>query len=257
MINKIAMCNIKLIKKYKMTQIKYSIIFLVLFISSCNNDVSKNNSSDTGIGGSMARFIVVGNYLYTVEQGKLSVFNVSNPEKPVSVKKISLWFNIETIFANNNILFIGSDRGMYIYNITDPTNPEKLSLYEHIYSCDPVVANDSIAYVTLHTETFCGRNTNELQVVNIRDKRNPVFEKSISMTKPLGLGFEGNILFVCDSGLNVFSLIDPYNPSFVKKFNIPAIDVIASNNILMVIAENGLHQYSYQNDTIIYLSHIQ
>jgi hypothetical protein len=114
-----------------------------------------------------------------------------------------------------------------------------------------------MAYLTMRTETFCGRKTNELQVVDIKDRTYPKFVSSVPMTKPFGLGLDGTRLFVCDSGLKLFSLENPMHPSLMKTFNIPAMDVIPDNNLLLVLAEDGLHQYKYMNDTITYLSHIQ
>jgi hypothetical protein len=230
----------------------------ILLITGCEKSesgIGSDNSS--GKGGSMARFTISKNYLYTVDQQKLNVFSLSNPDVPIHVKNLSAGFNIETIFARNNTLFLGSQWGMYIFDITEPENPVNLSFFQHIYSCDPVVANDTLAYLTMRTETFCGRSTNELQVIDIRNLKNPKFVSSVNMTKPYGLGIDGNTLFVCDYGLKVFSLSDPLNPKLTKTFNIPAIDVIPDENLLLILATDGLHQYSYQNDTVKFLSHLQ
>lgn len=227
----------------------------MLSCESSSDGISSGGNS-AGKGGSMARFTVYNSHLYTVDQQKLNVFKI-NANTPVWVKSIEAGFNIETIFARNNTLFLGSSAGMYIYDINLPENPQKLSYFQHIYSCDPVVANDTIAYLTLRTETFCGRNTNELQVIDIKNKKSPQFISRVMMTKPYGLGLDGKNLFVCDNGLKVFSLDNPLYPKLVKSFQIPAIDVIPDNNLLMVLATDGLHQYIYQNDTIKYLSHLQ
>ncbi|HEX3007917.1 MAG TPA: hypothetical protein VHO90_09915 [Bacteroidales bacterium] len=244
-----------------MKKIRSCLIVLSLFATiliSCESSDSDGTSGDgSGKGGSLARFTISRNYLYTVDDQNLKVFNISQADAPDLVQTIPVGFRIETIFTKNNALFIGSEWGMYIYDITNPTSPEKLCYYQHIYSCDPIVANDTLAYLTLRTESFCGRNTNELQVIDIRDLSNPKFVSSVAMTKPYGLGVDGKHLFVCDNGLKVLSLADARHPSLLKKFNIPALDVIADNNLLMVLAADGLYQYSYQNDTISFLSHIE
>lgn len=232
---------------------------LTLLIISCESSENEGTNSDgsTGKGGSLARFTIANNHLYTVDKENLKVFSLADPEKPLAVQSIEAGFNIETIFAFKNTLYLGSEWGMYIFDITKPETPEKITFYSHIYSCDPVVANDSLAYLTLRTGTFCGRNTNELQIINVEDLKNPQFIKSIRMTNPKGLGFEGKNLFVCDDGLKVFSLENPVNPVLKKKFNIPAVDIIPGKNLLMVLATDGLHQYWFENDTITYLSHLQ
>ncbi len=222
-----------------------------------SSDISSPGSSSTGKGGSMARFTIVADKLYAVDNRSINVFDISNAKTLDSINKQDIGFNIETIFANGKYLYLGSQDGMYIFDLTDPSYPNQLSKYQHIRSCDPVVANDTVAYVTLHAESFCGRSTNELQVVNIKNKQQPKFESSLPMTKPLGLGIDGKTLFVCDNGLKIYTLTDPYHPTFKKYFNIPAYDVIPDDNLLLVLANDGLHQYSYQNDTIKYLSHIK
>ena len=44
---------------------------------------NSNNNSQVGKGGSMARFALVNNYLYTVGYVDLSAFNISNSAQPV------------------------------------------------------------------------------------------------------------------------------------------------------------------------------
>jgi hypothetical protein len=233
----------------------------ILFIVACQkNDSSSNYNGDTnggsnsGKGGSLARFTIAGDYLYTVDNTNLKSFNISNESQPVFSSEISAGFNIETIFARSNVLFLGSQNGMYIYDITVPNFPVKLCCYQHIYSCDPVVADDKYAYVTLSTTSRCGRNVNELQIIDIQNLSSPYFVKSYAMTQPNGLGIDNGELFVCDEGLKVYDATDVKNLKLKYKFNIPAIDVIPIDNHLMVLAENGLFQYSYVNGQVNLLS---
>lgn len=229
----------------------------MLSCESSSDGGSNGDNSSTGKGGSMARFTILNNHLYTVDNQNLNVFTITAADTPAFVKSLPVGFAIETIFARNNTLFLGSSNGMYIYDISSPTNPVLQSFFQHIYSCDPVVANDSLAYLTMRTETFCGRNTNELQVIDIKNRKSPKFVSRVQMVKPYGLGLDGNKLFVCDNGLKVFSLANPLAPKLTKSFNVTAIDVIPDANLLMVLATDGLHQYKYQNDTITFLSHLQ
>lgn len=235
------------------------IVLLVLAVTlSCENSESGGDpQGSSGKGGSMACFTISDNHLYSVDRWKLNVFDISDPGNPVFVKSMGIGQGVETIFALNHTLFLGSQSGMFIFDISDPTNPVSLSFFQHIYSCDPVVANDTIAYLTMRTETFCGRNTNELQVIDIKNKRSPNFISSVPMTKPFGLGLDRDKLFVCDNGLKVFSLENPFHPVLMKTFSIPAMDVIPDNDLLLVLALDGLHQYKYANDTITFLSHLQ
>ena len=113
----------------------------------------------TGIGGSMARFTLMNNYMYTVSERELFSFDISTPQDPKFVKK-SVIDNqmIETIYPFKNKLFIGSTTGMYIYDVSTPGSPVKQSQFTHVRSCDPVVADDNTAWVTLRSGTTCGGN---------------------------------------------------------------------------------------------------
>ncbi len=235
---------------------------LIVILAGCSDGGESlgPTSSDTGIGGSLARFAVSKNYLYAVDYNYLKLFNLNNPEQPNYEKKVYLNFDIETIFPrDSNTLFIGSETGMYIYDISIASNPVKLSIFSHVWACDPVVADDEYAYITLHSEdSWCGRTTNELQIVDITDLTYPKFKKSYQMTSPRGLGIDSqeNLLFVCDEGLKVYDANDIYNLILKHHFDINAIDVIPYKGNLMVIGDDGLYQYSYANDTIVFLSKI-
>ena len=66
-----------------------------------------NTSSPVGTGGSMARFAIVNNYLYTVDDYNLNVFNITNSNEPGFLKQVSVDYHVETIYPFENNLFIG------------------------------------------------------------------------------------------------------------------------------------------------------
>jgi hypothetical protein len=228
--------------------------------NACNKDSGSDtgsNNSEVGTSGSLARFTITNNHLFTVDNEKLKSFSLADEHNPVPVAENEVGFGIETIFAGkNNILFLGSQFGMYIYDVSEPSYAGRISYYQHIYSCDPVVANDHYAYVTLSTTSRCGRNTNELNIVDISNLENPVMVKSYPMTQPNGLGISNNNLFVCDDGLKVYDATNVNDIKLLHKFGIPAIDVIPMDTLLMVLANDGLHQYKYKAGQITLLSNL-
>ncbi|MFO7829338.1 MAG: hypothetical protein R6V23_11990, partial [Bacteroidales bacterium] len=145
-----------------------AIIIIAIFIYSCDDNSAyySDSSSDTGTSGSLARFAIAGNYLYTVELEQLKIFNVSDETSPQFIKQIYPGFGIETIFAKGDYLFLGSQWGVYIYDISSPENPQQLSVYSHTYSCDPVVVSGNYAYSTLNSAGPCGRGLNQLDVID-------------------------------------------------------------------------------------------
>src|SRR4028119_1313041 len=103
------------------------LLFASIFFWQCGKDMaSPSFASTSGQGGSLARFAIAGNYLYTVDHAKLSVHDVTNPGNPVLKKTVNIGFDIETIFPFKDKLFIGSSSVVHIFSITDPVNPRKL-----------------------------------------------------------------------------------------------------------------------------------
>ncbi len=230
--------------------------------SAGNTGFDAGSNAPSGIGGSMARFAISGNHLYAVDWSELNVFNLSNGQSPDKIRDKSLQEGIETIFPYKDKLFIGSQRGMFIYDNSNPSNPVEVGRFEHARACDPVYPTDSFAYVTLNSNGPCGRTQNRLDVLNITDISNPQMMKTYSMEDPNGLAVEDQVLYLCDgrAGLKVYSTKDKYriNSNMLDhKEGIHAFDAIPHDEILMVIGNNGLHQYNFSNpENMKKLSHI-
>jgi len=215
-----------------------------------------SNGSTSGTGGSMARFTLHVNYLYTVDNSMLRLFNLDNPTLPVKEKELYVGWNIETLFPYENKLFMGSTTGMYIYGIEDPSNPHYISTFWHASSCDPVVVEGNYAYVTLRAGNLCGDNQSQLDVIDISDIRNPVLLKEYPMVEPYGLGIDEAVLFVCDgdAGLKVYDASDPLaiDQHMLAHYpQIHAFDVIPVGEVLIMIGKDGLYQYDYSNPSDI------
>ena len=113
-----------------------------------------SSSSPIGAGGSMARFTIMNERLYTVSISDLDVFNITNSADPQHTNTINVGgWNIETIYPFKNKLFIGSRSGMFIYNVVNADAPAPAGQFQHARSCDPVIADDNYAYVTLRSGT--------------------------------------------------------------------------------------------------------
>lgn len=221
-------------------------------IISCESDSSNSESqvpTADGQGGSLARFTLKGNYLYTVDNFGLNVFNVADTKDPVKVNSVPIGFNIETLFGYKDYLYIGSQNGMFIYSLENPEFPDRLSSVEHFTACDPVIANDTHAFVTLHSETFCGNDINVLEIYDVTKVTEPVLLNSRNLTFPRGLGLYGDFLFVCDDEIKVFDVSNPAESKLVTSIKRSAFDVIIRNDLLIAIGESGLYQYSLSNDS--------
>jgi hypothetical protein len=230
----------------------------IYYSALSNNSGSQNiSASPIGQGGSMARFAIVDNRMYTVSSSDLNVFDISVLNKPAfsNAVNISSW-NIETIFPFKNKLFIGSQNGMFIYNINNPDHPALDGQFGHVQSCDPVIADNSYAYVTLRSGTMCQGFTNELDILKLNNFTNPQLIHTYSLTNPHGLSKDGNLLFICDGadGLKIYDAKDVNNLKLIRQIpGIETYDVIAFNNKALVVANDGLYQYDYSDINNIYL----
>ncbi len=226
------------------------ILAIALFSISCQSDSSSDSKAPTsdGQGGSLARFTLKGNYLYTVDEYDLNVFNIGDTQDPVKVNTVPVGFNIETLFSYKDYLYIGSQNGMFIYNLENPEFPQRLSNVEHFTACDPVVANDTHAFVTLHSNTNCGNDINVLEIYDVTKVTEPVLLNSRNLTSPKGLGLYGNFLIVCDDEIKVFDISDPAASKLVTAIDKSAFDVIIRDDLLIAIGESGLYQYRLSED---------
>lgn len=223
----------------------------VLFLSN-SSGVGANSSaaSPQGVGGSMARFTIVNDYMYAVSNTALNVVSISNPADPVFNNRVNIGWGIETIYPFNNRLFIGSNSGMFVYDITNPTAPAQLSNFTHARSCDPVIADNNYAFVTLRSGTACQGFTNQLDVLDISNINSPVLKKTYPMSNPHGLSKDGNTLIICDGkeGLKFYNAADVNDLKLLTTISSgETFDVIAMNGWALVVADDGLYQYDYSS----------
>ncbi len=204
-----------------------------------------------GVGGSMARFTIYKNSLYTINRSKINVFNITNPQAPYLTNTVNVGWGIETLFPYKDNLFIGSNTGMYIYNLQNPNTPTFQFQFRHGRACDPVYALGDYAYVTLRTGTRCGGDANQLDVLDIKDLKNPKLIKSYQMSNPHGLGVIGDKLILCEGafGLKVLDIKDKKNITVQSKIESgDFFDVIPlSEDDIIVVGKTGLYQYKLDN----------
>ncbi len=227
-----------------------------VYFNTCANcytfapSAASNQSSNTvATNGSLARFSIVNNFLYTVGPNNLLAFDISQPFAPAFTNSVLVDWHVETIYPLKDKLFIGTNNGMYMYDIlSSPSNPTLIGQFIHARGCDPVIADNDYAYITLNDSSACLGFYNELQIVNITDMANSFMVKSYQLTHPIGLSKDGNNLFVCDDkdGLKVYDASDPANLLLLKQLKDAEVyDVIAENGLAIVMAKDGIYQYDY------------
>lgn len=237
------------------------LLFLLLACDSKSDSDIFIGGSETGIGGSTARFTISGDHLYVVNHTALKLVDIEDARNPEYRATIELGRGIETIFSYRENLFIGGQSGMQIYDISDEANPKYLSDFVHQTACDPVIANERYAYITIREGQGCNNNqtvdVNLLITVDVSDLRNPVETHNYSMINPRGLAFFQGDLYVGEGehGMKKFDLSDPAHPQLDTFFTeIAANDMIGLENTMLITRDEGITQYGYVQDSLLYLS---
>ncbi|MGR3809118.1 LVIVD repeat-containing protein [Jiulongibacter sp. NS-SX5] len=239
------------------------ILGVCVTLSSCTGDANFSQSDaggGSGRGGSLARFTIIGEHLYTVNGNNLKTFSIANQNTRLK-SVVSLNAFAETIFPFKDHLLIGTRTGMHIYGLQDEDNPNFVSQYQHFASCDPVVAQGNYAFVTLRNGTPCMWGQNQLDILDISNFNIPVIKNSVQMVNPQGLSANGSRLYVCEgnNGLAIFDIQEPEQPVLEKYLNeVKPFDVIAYGNQVLLTGEDGISQYAVnQNDELQLLSTIK
>lgn len=235
------------------------VVIICITLTFCASDGSSSESSPqgnpdgTGKGGSMAVFSIKGNYLYTVDNQDLHVFQITDSNNPVKVNKVTIGREIETIYSLDNLMFMGSRNGMFIYDVSNPESPKYLSQAQHFTACDPVVAANGFAYVTLHSNTGCGNNLNTLMVYDIANVSTPKLIHQRNLTYPRGLAIHENYLIICDDELKIFDITNPAEPTLKKSVNYKFKDVLIYNEIMYAFGERKVSQFKWNKNDFLSL----
>ena len=233
-------------------------ILFSLLLMHCSKGGSETGAfapTPSGQGGSLARFAIVGNYLYAVDEENLSVFKIQDAANPQLIKTTKVGFEIETIFPFKDKLFIGSTSVVHIFSIDNPEDPIKLSQAISptvLRRCDPVVAKDTVAYATLRVNGGCGGVQSILACYDIKNVLSPVQKFAVFVGEPYGLGYKDDVLYVCDkqAGLRVFDISKAYQPVQIRTLNDASwyIDVIPYNDVLICWTNTGVTLYDITNN---------
>lgn len=203
-----------------------------------------------GTAGSMAGMVLMNDYLYAIKEShSVGIVDIHNAAAPQVVNEFFAGFDLQTIFPFQGKLFLGSAIGMFMYDVTNPQQPTSLGEFTHGRACDPVITDGQHAYVTLHAGDGCGGDANELHVVDVANLPQSQLVKTYQLTKPTGLGKDGNRLFVCDeTEVKVYNASNPADLRIINriKSNQP-YDVITGDNRAIVVCSDGLYQYDYSN----------
>jgi hypothetical protein len=245
----------------KKTNLTLLVVYLSCILFACDkNDGNvgpseSNPVSQSGKGGSLARSTIINKTMYFVDNSTIQVYDLSVASDPKLVNKINITNSntIETIYALGKYLYLGSSNGMFIYDISNKFSPRYLSMATHVSGCDPVVSDGKYAYVTVRNSSACNRfNTiNILEIFDVTNPSQPNRLSTLSLTEPIGLAIDGDILFVCDqSALKVIDVSNRRNPNVIKSIPSNAYDIIIDGNNILTVGYDGITQYEYDRENL-------
>lgn len=67
-----------------------AITVIVFFSCDKQSDSTTSASSTIGTGGSLARFTIVGTYLYLADDATINIYRITDLSKPIFVRKINV-----------------------------------------------------------------------------------------------------------------------------------------------------------------------
>lgn len=207
--------------------------------------------------GTANRMAVLEDQLFVVNKTDLYAFDIVDNELSVSStinRQLHVGWNVETIYAMQPFLFIGTQTGMQIHGVSS-TGITSLGAFTHAQACDPVLpTSEGVAYVTLRSGDDCPGDLNSLNIIDINNVQFPNQIDQYALDSPYGMTIIGNLLYVAqgESGFSIFDKTDPERIIFLQAVrDIEAYDIIrhpTRTDLVLVANRNGLSQYSVTAD---------
>ena len=215
------------------------------------NTTNGSSIPRTGISGSFARFTVVDNNLYIVNNTAIIDFDISTPSQPEQKYEKSLGWGIETLFPYKDKMFVGSNAGMFIFDRASDGNLNLASTFIHASACDPVVVQKDIAYITLRNGNTCQGYSNQLEIVDVHNIYSPFLLNTYKMRHPHGLSVLGDYAYVAEGDFG-FTVLNVANSLDIKELTRVdtqhAYDMISLNEeTLFVVGDDGFYLYDVED----------
>ncbi len=166
---------------------------------------------------------ISGDYAYVAAQGALSVFDISNPARPVMVSIVDTPGSAEGVAVSGNYAYVADwDAGLRVIDITDPTNPSEVGSLDTPGYAYGVAVSGSYAYVADHAAG--------VRIINISTPSAPSSVGAYDTPGyAWGVAVSGNYAYFADgfAGVRVLNIT---NPNLVTEF----FTFAASDNVLDV-----------------------
>jgi len=230
---------------------------MVLGLLGCDFGIVPPNFGESvaGQGSTLARFAIEGDDLYIIDNQSLRHFDISTPSAPEEGERITVDFEVKSIFAYNDHLFMSNETGLNIYDVSDGDAPQFVSNFSGITACNSVVFQGNAAFVTRRRGDECGwTDPSELAVLDVSDFSSlntlRVYSGTNTISSPVSLAVSPNTLFLCEgnNGLRIYQSTVPdglvqtgHRPNF------EAFGLVPNGSNAIIKGSDGLYQYDISN----------
>lgn len=234
-----------------------------LFFNFNNELIPENTIPSTFLGtankkGAANKMAYQNNHLYILGKENIVTYNDGSNglTRTCSLNLIDdKDSELETVYLQNNKLYIGSSKSSFI--VTATNCPNLISEYKRPpapVTKDPILPNGNVAYLTLKSEA--GSSNNQLQVLDVSNPSEIEVIGRLTMKSPQGLALlASNLLMVGEgqNGIRLINVADPTNPQTVLyDANSKAYDLMVHPtlpNIILGLYDNKISQYEYHTST--------
>lgn len=132
-----------------------------------------------------------GNYMYSGNNGYLTIWNISNPITPVVTSSVSNadLGNDSGIAVEGNYVFVGSNKKVIVYDVSDKTNPTLVTTLALAGGTSTELTETRILSLPVYDYLLVA-GENDFYVVNISDPTAPVEITSFPLSNNDGWGFD-------------------------------------------------------------------
>lgn len=185
----------------------------IIDVSDKKNPVEVSNMSIGAMGA--FNVFVEDNYAYVIYGTYIEIIDIADKKSPKNVKEIN--FNVPilntSLFIENNYLYLSIEDTINIYEVSNKKKPTFIGnailpeedglIYTDIYT------ESSYLYTTTHINSFNSTTESYLQIIDARDKQNPVIvNKFPILGQAVAVRVQNGYAYVASvfNGLYIFKL---------------------------------------------------
>jgi hypothetical protein len=160
--------------------------------------------------------IVRDNRLYSSEEGRFHIFDISLPRSPAMMAELRMPIWTDGMSLQDTLAFVGCGfTGLFPINVARPASPFIVDTIPVRGGVKEVVIRDTIAYVTAFYDSG-------VRVVNIKNLHAPFEVSSLRMPSACGIAGVENLLYVAYAqGFMVVDVSDPAHLVEVGHYDYP------------------------------------